>query len=189
MPAWYARFQGRGLARVLTGLGIPHVGEHTADLLAQEFGNIDDLVAASADRLAQVVGIGSVVAESVHKYFHSVSGRKVVDELRSLGVKLTEDARPTAAQLGGADLTGKIFVVTGTLEFYSRDEIEDLIKKLGGKATGSVSKNTDYLVAGDKAGSKLDKAKQLGVQVLSEKEFDKLIGRSDKDRAKKDSLF
>jgi DNA ligase (NAD+) len=168
--------KGRGLARVLTGLAIQHVGESVAELLAQEFGNIDALMAAPADRLAQINGIGSVLAESVHKFFQSAVGRKVIEDLRTFGVKLTEDPRPTPAQAGGTDLTGKTFVVTGTLAGYSRDEIEDLIKKLGGKATGSVSKNTDYVVAGENAGSKKDKAEQLGVPVLTEDEFNKLIG-------------
>src|SRR5262249_54960181 len=114
------------------------------------------------------------LAESVYNYCQSTSGKKTFEELQALGVKLTED--PKAKPAGGADLTGKTFVVTGTLDRYSRDEIEGLIKKLGGKATGSVSKNTDYLVAGENAGSKLAKARQLGVPVLTEDEFDKLIG-------------
>jgi len=167
----------RGLTRVLTGLGIRHVGEHVAELLAGEFGDIDELMKASAERLAQVEGIGRERGESIHKFFQSTAGRKAVEDLRSHGVKLTEDARPKPADIGGADLSGKTFVVTGTLARYSRDEIEDLIKTLGGKATGSVSKKTDYVVAGEKAGSKLDKAREFGVPVLSEDEFDKLIGR------------
>lgn len=175
-----AASKDRGLARVLTGLAIPHVGDHVADLLAQEFGTIDDLMSASEERLSRIEGIGPVLAVSVHEYFRSASGRKTVADLRSLGLKLTEDARPAPSQRGGADLSGKTFVVTGTLEHYSRDEIEGLIKKLGGKATGSVSKKTDYVVAGENAGSKLDKAQQLGVQVLTEKDFDKLIGSAGK---------
>jgi DNA ligase (NAD+) len=167
----------RGLARVLTGLGIRHVGEHVADLLAAEFGSMNDLTHASAERLAQVEGIGPERAESIHQFFHSEAGRKTIEDLRGLGVKLTEDAKRRPAALGGKDLTGKTFVVTGTLSRYSRDEIEDLIKSLGGKAAGSVSKKTDYVVAGEKAGSKLDKARELGVPVLSEEQFDQLIGR------------
>jgi DNA ligase (NAD+) len=173
-----AASKGRGLARVLTGLGVRHIGEHVAELLAREFGNIDDLMTASEERLAQVSGIGPVLAESVSKFFHSSAGRKMIGELRSARVKLTEDARPRPAAVGGNDLTGKTFVVTGTLIHYSRDEIEDLIKKLGGKATGSVSKKTDYVVVGENAGSKLDKARDLGVKVLTEEEFEKLVGRT-----------
>jgi DNA ligase (NAD+) len=168
----------RGLARVLTGLGIRHVGGHVAELLAGAFGNIDDLMTASLERLAQIEGIGQERAESIHAFFHGSPGRKTIEEFRELGVKLTEDAPPTPADVGGNDLTGKTFVVTGTLSRYSRDEIEGLIKALGGKATGSVSKKTDYVVAGENAGSKLDKARELGVRVLTEPEFEKLIGRA-----------
>ncbi len=167
----------RGLSRVLAGLAIEHVGVSVAELLAQEFGSIDELMKASLERLSKINGIGPILAQSIHAYFQSEAGKKTIQELRELGVKLSEDAKPKPAEVGGTDLTGKTFVVTGTLENYSREAIESLIKQLGGKATGSVSKNTDYLVAGDKAGSKLDNAKALGVNVLTEAEFDKLIGK------------
>jgi DNA ligase (NAD+) len=172
-----AASKDRGLGRLLVGLAIPHVGDSVADLLANEFGAIDALMDASAERLAQIQGIGPIMAESIHDFFKTDTNRAIIDELSTLGLKLTHDQRPNPAQLGGSDLTGKTFVVTGTLAKYSRDEIESLIKQLGGKATGSVSKNTSYLVAGESAGSKLDKAKKLGVTVLTEEEFEKLIGR------------
>jgi DNA ligase (NAD+) len=168
----------RGLARVLAGLGIRMVGESVAELLAREFGGIDELEKASKERLAQIEGIGPERAESIHQFFQSATGKKVIADLRSLGVKLTEDAGPKPKTGAAGDLTGKTFVVTGTLQKYSREEIEGLIKQLGGKATGSVSKKTDYLVAGEKAGSKLEKARELGVKVLSEGEFEKMIGRA-----------
>jgi DNA ligase (NAD+) len=167
--------KGRGLARLLTGLGIRHVGETVADDLAREFGNADDLRAAPLERLARVEGIGPERAKSIKEYLDSPSGRKTMDELKTLGLKMTEAPRPKPA--GGADFTGKTFVVTGTLARYSREEIEELIKNLGGKAAGSVSKKTSYVVAGEKAGSKLDKAKELGVPVLTEDEFDALISK------------
>jgi DNA ligase (NAD+) len=173
-----AASKGRGLARVLTGLGVRHIGEHVAELLATEFGTIDKLMNAPQERLAQVSGIGPVLADSVFKFFHSTAGRRMIEDLRALGLKLTEDARPSPAAVGGTDLSGKTFVVTGTLARYRREEVEDLIKKLGGKATGSVSKKTDYVVAGENAGSKLDKARALGVQVLTEDDFEKLVGRA-----------
>jgi DNA ligase (NAD+) len=173
----------RGLARVLAGLSIPHVGVTVAEILAREFPSIDELMQAPAERLSQVNGIGPVLAKSIHQFFRSPAGQKTVEELRALGVKLTEDAPPAAK--GGTDLTGKTFVVTGTLEHYSRDEIERLIKSLGGKATGSVSKKTDFVVAGENAGSKLDKARALGVPVLTEAEFDHLIGQPAAAPAKK----
>jgi len=165
----------RGLSRLLAGLAIPHVGEAVADLLAQEFGCIDALLAASAERLNEVEGIGPIMANDIHAYFQDPAHRQVIEALRTAGVKMTEDVR--AKPKGSGDLTGKTVVVTGTLENYKREEIEGLIRKLGGKASGSVSKKTDYVVAGEKAGSKLDKAKELGVPVISEKEFDKLIGK------------
>ncbi len=168
--------KGRGLARVLTGLAIPGVGDTVADLIADNLPSADELMSASEERLNQIKGIGPVLAENVYDFCHSTAGRKTFQELKELGVKLTQDVRAKPA--GATDLTGKTFVVTGTLEKYSREEIEDLIKSLGGKASGSVSKKTDYLVAGENAGSKLAKAKELGVAMLTEKEFDKLIGKA-----------
>jgi DNA ligase (NAD+) len=168
--------KSRGLARVLTGLGIRHVGEHAAEILANKFHDVHSLMSATVERLTEVDGIGQVVAESVAKFFQSAAGKKMIADFERHGVKLSQDRKQRSAGL--ADLSGKTFVVTGTLSRYSRDEIEALIKEAGGKATGSVSKNTDYVVFGEKAGSKLDKAKQLGVALLTEDEFDKLIGRS-----------
>jgi DNA ligase (NAD+) len=170
-----AASKDRGLARLLTGLGIRHVGETVADLLAREFGNMNELRDAPLDRLARVEGIGPERAKSIKEYLDSATGRKTIDELKTLGLKMTEAPRPKPA--GGSDLSGKTFVVTGTLSRYSREEIEELIKNLGGKSAGSVSKKTSYLVAGEKAGSKLDKAKELGVPVLTEDDFDVLIGK------------
>jgi DNA ligase (NAD+) len=166
----------RGLARVLTGLAIRHVGEHVAELLAQHFGDVGKLQEASLEELSRIEGIGPVLAESVYKFFHSPDGRQVIKELEARGVKLREAER--TRRQGGADLAGKAFVVTGTLERYSREEIEELIRDLGGKTTGAVSKKTSYVVAGEKAGSKLDKARELGVPVLTEAEFNAMIGKS-----------
>lgn len=165
--------KGRGLARLLAGLSIYGVGETMAPLLVEEFPSIDALQAASKEQLASVKGFGPKRAESVYAFLHSPAGEKMVQDLRDTGVKLSEDVKPK--KKGGA-LAGKTVVVTGTLQNYSRTEIEDAIKQHGGKATGSVSKKTDYVVAGDDAGSKLDKARQLGVKVVTEEEFEKLIG-------------
>jgi DNA ligase (NAD+) len=167
-----AASKNQGLARVLAGQGIRHLGHHVSDLIAQEFGDYDRLIAASADELARVEGIGPVRAASIHKALHSPAGLQTFEELRELGVKLSEEKREVPTTGG---LAGKTVVVTGTLTKYGRDEIEALIKKLGGKTSGSVSKKTDYVVAGEKAGSKLDKAKALGVPVLTEDEFDAMI--------------
>jgi DNA ligase (NAD+) len=169
-----AASKNRGLARLLAGLSIYGVGEAMAPLLVEEFPSIDALLAASKEELASVKGFGPRRAESVYNFFHSPAGEKLVKDLRDAGVKLTEDVKPKKK---GGVLAGKTVVVTGTLQNYSRKGIEDIIKEHGGKATGSVSKNTDYVVVGDDAGSKADKARQLGILVLTEDEFEKLIGK------------
>jgi DNA ligase (NAD+) len=165
----------RDLGRLLAGLAIPHVGESVAHLLATEFGDIDSLMAATEDRLSRIGGVGPIMAKDIFEFFHSDVERQIVEDLRAAGVTLTQPVKDKPK--GACDLTGKTLVVTGSLQRYQRDEIERLIRHLGGKASGSISKKTDYLIAGDKAGSKLDKAKELGVPVLTEEEFDQLIGK------------
>jgi DNA ligase (NAD+) len=172
-----AASKDRGLARLLAGLAIEHVGVSVAELLAHEFKSMKSLMDASEERLTRIDGVGPVMAKDIHTYFQNETHRKIIEELKQIGLKLTQDARPSPTGADGADLSGKTFVVTGTLEHFSRDEIESLIKSLGGKAIGSVSKKTSYVVAGDSPGSKLDKAKKLGVAVLTEGEFEKLIGK------------
>ncbi len=167
----------RGLTRLLTGLGIRHVGEHIADILAQEFGDIDSLMSAPADRLAHIEGIGPERAEAVYQFFQGEQGRKTIAELKELGLDMTEKIRHVPAAAKAAGIAGKTFVVTGKLVHQSRPEIEALIKSLGGKAAGSVSKKTEYVIAGDDAGSKLAKARELGITVLTEEEFQRLIGK------------
>ena len=167
----------RGLSRLLSGLSIEMVADSMADQLAKEFGSMDALSAATVERLAEVEGIGPERAKRIHDYFQSPLGIGLIAELKKLGLKMEEEKPPAPVGIVGDALAGKSIVVTGTLTRYQRDEIEALIRQLGGKPTGSVSKKTDYLVAGEKAGSKLDKAKELGVRVLSEAEFDELIGK------------
>jgi DNA ligase (NAD+) len=168
-----AASKDRGLAKVLAGLGIRHVGDRNARLLAEKFGSIDALLKASEEEIARVAGVGQVVSQSVHEFFHSETGRKTIRELGDFGVKMSEKK---AAPTKDGKLAGKTFVVTGTLARFSREEIEDLIHQLGGKAASSVSRNTDFVVAGEEPGSKLDKAKQLGIKVIGEKEFLRLAG-------------
>ncbi len=168
----------RELARVLAGLGIRHVGERSARLLAAAFGSIDALKSASEERLARVAGIGPIAAESIHQFLRSAAGRRTIQQLRGFGVAMTAPRRFVPAK-DGAELTGRTLVVTGTLPHFRREEIEDLIREFGGAITSSVSGNTDYLIAGENPGSKLNKAKELGIKVLSEQEFLGLIGRSD----------
>lgn len=167
--------KSRGLSRLLSGLGIPMVADSMADELAQEFGDIRKLMDADADRLAQIEGIGPERARRIREFFESDANRQLIDDFEEHGLKMTEPKRKKAA--GSSDLSGKTIVVTGSLQHFGREEIEALIRQLGGKPSGSVSKKTDFVVAGEKAGSKLDKAKQLGVTIMTEDEFRSMIGR------------
>ncbi len=162
----------RGLARLLPSLSIYGVGGSMSDLVVEEFSSLDAVVAASKDDLAKVKGVGPKRAENIYDFFHCDTGETLVIELKKLGLKLTHDKKVVAP--GTQPLLGKTVVVTGSLVNYDRITIEARIKDLGGKSSGSVSKKTDYVLAGAEAGSKLTKAKELGVRVLTEDEFEKL---------------
>ncbi|MDD6032981.1 MAG: NAD-dependent DNA ligase LigA, partial [Oscillospiraceae bacterium] len=164
------RSRQSGLARLLYGLGIRNIGEKAAKLLAERFGSMDAVEAATAEEIAAIDGFGDTMAQSVVDYFSRPETRGVLDQLESAGVRMTEERRQT-----GDRLTGKTFVLTGTLPTYSRKEAQALIEAQGGKVTGSVSKKTDYLVAGEDAGSKLTKAQQLGITILTEDELMALL--------------
>ncbi len=161
------------LSRLLAALNIPHVGVSTAQLLAEHFGSMEALEAAGIDELQEIEGIGPELAASIYNFLHSGPGRKIISGLRAVGVNMTQ---PKKKRAGAQPLAGKTIVVTGTLERFSRKEIQDLIQALGGTASGSVSRKTDFVVAGEDAGSKLDKAKSLGVEVIDEKEFRRRAG-------------
>jgi len=163
----------RGLARALAALGIRHVGGRVSEVLADHFGDIDAIASADLETLRNVPEIGPVIAQGVHDFFASPSGREVVGRLREAGVKMTSDQ--PAATVGGP-LAGKTGVVTGTLERFSRSGAEEAIKSAGGRAASSVSKNTDFVVAGEAAGSKAEKARQLGVEIIDEAEFLRRLG-------------
>jgi DNA ligase (NAD+) len=167
-----AASRGRGLVRVLNALGIRHVGPRVAALLCGRFPSIEALRSATVDELAEVPDIGPAIAASVHEWLASDYGRRVLHGLEAAGVSLEVSA---ADRIGSGPLTGKTFVVTGTLEGFSRQEAEEAIRRAGGRAAGSVSKKTDYVVAGAEAGSKLDKAEKLGVPVLDEAAFRRLL--------------
>ncbi len=162
----------RPLSRLLNALGIRHVGGHTADVLAHHYGAMEKLMAAPVEELQEIYEIGAVVAASVHDFFSEPQNQELIRKLRECGLTMTEGDTHDA---GVRPLEGKTFVVTGSLQRYSRDEIQDRIKKFGGRPSGSVSKKTDYVVAGENAGSKLEKAQSLGVPVLSEDDFEKLV--------------
>ncbi len=164
--------KSRTLARLIFGLGIRHVGERTAQALAEHFGSLDALEVASIDDLASVVDVGPVIATSINRFFSQDETKRVLTKLRQAGVA-TEAEKTQPVQ---SPISGKTFVFTGGLETMTRGEAEELVLKLGGKASSSVSRNTDLVVAGEKAGSKLEKARQLEVNVLSEAEFRKMAG-------------
>jgi len=157
------------LTRVLAALNIQHIGVNTAAILAEHFGSMDNLSKASVDELQGIEGIGPELAESIVQFFHSQQGQKTIESLKAAGINMIQPHKK--ARAGTQPFDGKTVVVTGTLEHFSRKEIENLIKELGGKTTGSVSKKTDFVVAGADPGSKLDKARSLGVEVIDETEF------------------
>ena len=159
------------LGALLFGLGIRNIGEKAAKLLAARFGTLQAVENATHEELLSIEGFGEIMAESVLQYFAEDNHRELCDDLLSLGL------RPWVPRQASAALAGMTFVVTGTLPGYSRDEIENLIEKNGGKAAGSVSKKTSYVVAGEAAGSKLAKAQSLGVPVLTEQQLLELIER------------
>ena len=159
------------LERVIYGLGIRMVGERTAQFLAEHFGSMEALANASVEVLQNVNEVGPRIAESIVEFFSNPANRKLIDRLGKAGLTFKGKKKER-----GTKLAGKTFVLTGTLAKYTRDEAKKMIEDAGGKVTGSVSKKTDYVVAGTDAGSKLDKAKELGVAVIDEKEMEKLTG-------------
>lgn len=162
--------KSRGLSHLLFGLGIRGIGERAAKLLAEHFPAIEQIFEASVEDITTIDGYGDTMAESVVHYFSKPETRELIEKLRAAGVKLTEDVEDKT------DLfTGRTFVLTGTLPTYTRNEAKALIEKNGGKVSSSVSKKTDYVLAGEDAGSKLTKAQQLGVQILSEEELNRML--------------
>ena len=162
------------LPRFLFGLGIRHVGEATAKELARHFGNMDAIMDATLEQLLQVADVGPIVAQSIRTFFDQAHNREVVEQLRACGVHWQEGEANAAATL---PLVGQTFVLTGTLPTLSRDQAKDMLEALGAKVAGSVSKKTHYVVAGAQAGSKLDKAQELGVPVLDEAALLALLDR------------
>jgi len=158
------------LERVIYGLGIRMVGERTAQFLAEHFGSMEALENANVEELQNVNEVGPRIAESIAEFFGNAANRKLVGRLRDAGLTMSGQRKER-----GTKLAGKTFVLTGTLAHFTRDEAKKMIEDAGGKVTGSVTKNTDYVVAGSDAGSKLDKAKALGVELIGEAELEKLL--------------
>ena len=170
-----ARSKDRGLARVLNALSIRHVGTRVAAVLASHFKSIEQLQEASPEDISAVHEVGDVIAASVVDFLHNEFGERSIEGLKRAGVGMVTDDTP----IRGRVWEGKTLVVTGKLVKYTRDEINRLIQAHGGHPASSVSRKTDYLVAGEKAGSKLEKARKLGVTVMSEDEFERQISDTD----------
>jgi DNA ligase (NAD+) len=168
------RSKRRGFRHVLYGLGIRYVGARVASILAESFRSMKDLMKAERDRLETIEGVGPKVAEAVYEFFALAQNRRLVERLEQHGVDLARRGGPAS----GGPLEGKSFVLTGTLEGFSRDEAKEAIESRGGRVTGSVSKKTDYVLAGTSPGSKLDRARELGVTVIDEPEFEALLART-----------
>ncbi len=170
-----ANSRDRGLVRVLNALGIRHVGPRVSTLLTEKFPSVEVLRKATVEEIAAVHEIGDIIAESVHDWLMSDYGTRVIDRLMSAGVSMNV---PQANDVRDGPLTGKTIVVTGTLESFTRQEAEEAIQQAGGRSSSSVSKKTDYVVAGNEAGSKLTKAEKLGVTVLNNDQFKELLGQN-----------
>jgi DNA ligase (NAD+) len=168
--------KNRPFANFIHALGIRHIGSSGAELLADRFNSVDQLQSATAEDILSIDGMGKAIAQSVVEFFESDLSKKLISDLRSLGVQMqVSESEISARNAIEKTLTGKIFVLTGTLAM-DRAQAEKMIKDRGGKASGSVSKKTDFVVAGASAGSKLAKAQELGITVLDEAQFKEMMG-------------
>jgi DNA ligase (NAD+) len=170
-----AASRAKPLSNLLFAIGIRHVGKNVATLLARWFGSLQALKSASRDDIHGVPGVGPTIADAVASFFHDASNRRLLDRLEEAGLTLIE---PQAVQSGGP-LTGKSYVLTGTLPTLSRGEAAALVEAAGGRVTGSVSKQTDAVVAGEAAGSKLEKARALGIEIIDEAELLRRVRRAE----------
>lgn len=164
-------------SRVLYGLGIRHVGSVNAQLLTERFANVEDLATVSAASIEGVYGIGPEIAQAVYQWFRVPANQSLIARLKTAGLQLQSEVKTLNSADQNLQLTGKSFVLTGTLPTLKRDEAKDLIQKAGGKVTSSVSAKTDYVVVGEDAGSKLEKAQSLGIELLSESELLELLSK------------
>jgi DNA ligase (NAD+) len=169
------RSRERGLARLLHGLGIRHVGERVAFILARQYHTMDNLMQASAAELAEIDDIGPIIAESVYQFFSQEENQRTIERLRAAGVKLDELMAASNAAPVAQTLAGKVFVLTGSLPNLTRNEARDLITAAGGKVTSSVTRKTDYVVAGHDPGSKYQQAERLSIPILDEDSLHQLL--------------
>ena len=161
----------RPLSRLLNALSIKCVGKETATILAEELGSLDNIINSTTEQIALIQGIGDIIANEITEFFKNPDNIKLINELKELGINPKHNNDKTD------ELKGLTFVLTGTLETLTRDEASDIIKKMGGKTSSSVSKNTSYVIAGTSAGSKLDKAQNLNIPILTEQDFLSMIGK------------
>jgi len=162
------------LSRLIYALGIRHVGKKAAYVLAGHFKALDDLIRAKKEDLESIYEVGSVMSESIVDFFSQGTTKEIISELRKSGLNFRE----AGSSAKGTSLSGKTIVFTGELKDYGRHDVEELVRQLGGSSTSSVSENTDFVVAGENPGSKYEKAKKLGIKIISEKEFSRLIKSS-----------
>jgi DNA ligase (NAD+) len=160
----------RPLWRFIAALGIRHIGGQSAQILAEYFGSLEALISADQEQLAEIDQIGPIMAKSVYEYFHDPKNISVINQFLSAGVKLQ---KPTARR--SDKMAGKTVVITGTLENFMRQQAEQAVKQAGGKISSSVSKKTDFVLAGENPGSKLDKAHQFGIKIIKEEDFIKML--------------
>lgn len=158
------------LSRLVFALGIRHIGQKAAKLLSDRFGTMDNIISASTDEIASIDGFGLIMAESVTEFFSHEESRELIEKLKACGVNMTGEETVKENRFDG-----KVFVLTGTLTAFKRSEASKIIESLGGKTSSSVSKKTDYVLAGEDAGSKLQKATELGVTIISEEDFAQMI--------------
>ena len=164
--------KNKPLSKFITALSIRNVGKETAELLVNELATIEDFKRVNIERLAEIDGIGEKIARNIYEFFHNEHNLQMLEEFKSLGFDFENTFTPPKTD----ELAGKTFVLTGTLQSMTRDEAGDIIKSKGGKTSSSVSKKTSFVIAGENAGSKLDKAQDLGVIILNEDEFLKMVG-------------
>jgi DNA ligase (NAD+) len=167
--------KGRDLHCLICALGIQNIGTHAADILSKHFGTLDRLMDASVEELDEIFEIGEITAKGVVDFFSNSHTKDVINKLKAAGVNLSAVRKEAKA---ASNIAEKSFVVTGTLNGYTRKEIEDIIKNLGGKVSSVVSGKTDFLIAGESPGSKLETAKKLGTTILSKEEFENLIKKT-----------
>ena len=162
----------RTLSRLLYSLGIKHIGEKAASILADRFRNIDELFGLTQEKLEAIPEMGPIMAASVIKFFAAAQTKKLIAELKKLGVNTTQEEKIVKK----SPITGKTFIFTGELEGLSRNQAQKAVEVLGGKWVSAISKSIDFVVVGKEPGSKYDKAKTLGLHIIEEEEFKKLIG-------------